>query len=68
MNLSKKIFENITNMKQTQNKNLKEVPMDLNDAIKENKIRINPEIISRVTDERKELCYRNININNIFFD
>ena len=59
------IFKNLSNPKQTINKNIKDVPLDLNDAIKENKVRINPEIISNISDERKNLYYRDVDINTV---
>ena len=59
------IFKNLINPKQTLNNLLKDVPLDLNDAIKENKVRINPEIISSISDERGNLFYRDVNINTV---
>ena len=59
------IFKYLTNPKQKKNIKIKEVPLDLNEAIRENKVRINPEIISSISDERNNLLYRGIDINNI---
>ena len=47
------------------NDNVRDIPIDFEEALKDKKIRVSPAMINRVSDERKDLYYSSVPINNI---